>query len=66
LMSNGKYKTSAISGITAADNTNQFNSRSFESGLLDLSKKEFSTNLFLYKYLIKFTNYLMYTLLSMI
>ncbi|WP_025023082.1 CamS family sex pheromone protein [Companilactobacillus nodensis] len=49
LMSNGKYKTSAISGITAADNTNQFNSRSFESGLLDLSKKEFSTNSYVFQ-----------------
>lgn len=44
LMSNGKYKTSPISGLTAADNNNAFNSRSFESGLLDLSKKEYSTN----------------------
>ncbi|WP_225427036.1 CamS family sex pheromone protein [Companilactobacillus kedongensis] len=44
LMSNGKYKTSPISGLTAADNSNAFNSRSFESGLLSLSKKEYSTN----------------------
>lgn len=49
LMSNGKYKTSAISGITAADNNNQFNSRSFESGLLNLSKKEFSTNSYVFQ-----------------
>ncbi|WP_334329835.1 CamS family sex pheromone protein [Companilactobacillus sp. HBUAS59699] len=49
LMSNGKYKTSSISGITAADNNNQFNSRSFESGLLDLSKKEFSTNSYVFQ-----------------
>ena len=44
LLSNGKYKTSPISGLTAADNSNQFNSRSFESGLMKVSKKQFSTN----------------------
>ncbi len=49
LMSNGKYKTSSISGITAADNSNAFNSRSFESGLLNLSKKEFSTNSYVFQ-----------------
>ncbi|WP_211331268.1 CamS family sex pheromone protein [Companilactobacillus insicii] len=49
LMSNGKYKTSSISGVTAADNNNQFNSRSFESGLLNLSKKEFSTNSYVFQ-----------------
>ncbi|AUI72802.1 CamS family sex pheromone protein [Companilactobacillus alimentarius DSM 20249] len=49
LLSGGKYKTSAISGITAADNTNQFNSRSFESGLMKLSKKQFSTNSYVFQ-----------------
>ncbi|WP_125589644.1 CamS family sex pheromone protein [Companilactobacillus jidongensis] len=49
LMSNGKYKTSSISGITAADNSNQFNSRSFESGLLNLSKNQFSTNSYVFQ-----------------
>ncbi|PMD69503.1 CamS family sex pheromone protein [Companilactobacillus nuruki] len=49
LLSGGKYKTSAISGLTAADNSNQFNSRSFESGLMSLSKKQFSTNSYVFQ-----------------
>jgi len=49
LLSGGKYKTSPISGITAADNSNQFNSRSFESGLMNLSKKQFSTNSYVFQ-----------------
>ncbi|MQS75912.1 CamS family sex pheromone protein [Companilactobacillus halodurans] len=49
LLSGGKYKTSAISGLTAADNSNQFNSRSFESGLMKLSKKQFSTNSYVFQ-----------------
>lgn len=49
LLSNGKYKTSPISGLTAADNTNQFNSRSFESGLTTLSKDQFSTNNYVFQ-----------------
>ena len=49
LLSGGKYKTSPISGITAADNSNQFNSRSFESGLMSLSKKQFSTNNYVFQ-----------------
>ncbi|KRL43008.1 hypothetical protein FD29_GL001320 [Companilactobacillus mindensis DSM 14500] len=49
LLSSGKYKTSPIDGITAADNTNQFNSRSFESGLMNLSKKQFSTNSYVFQ-----------------
>lgn len=44
LLDNGKYKTSPISGLTAANNTNEFNTRSFESGLMKLSKDQFSTN----------------------
>ncbi|WP_119327047.1 CamS family sex pheromone protein [Companilactobacillus musae] len=49
LLSGGKYKTSPISGLTAADNSNQFNSRSFESGLMNLSKKQFSTNSYVFQ-----------------
>lgn len=49
LLSGGKYKTSPISGLTAADNSNQFNSRSFESGLMSLSKKQFSTNSYVFQ-----------------
>lgn len=49
LLSDGKYKTSPISGLTAADNSNQFNSRSFESGLMNLSKKQFSTNSYVFQ-----------------
>ena len=49
LLSDGKYKTSPISGLTAADNANQFNSRSFESGLMKLSKKQFSTNSYVFQ-----------------
>ncbi|MFH5812384.1 CamS family sex pheromone protein [Companilactobacillus sp. FL22-1] len=49
LLSGGKYKTSPISGITAADNSNQFNSRSFESGLMSLSRKQFSTNSYVFQ-----------------
>ncbi|MFC6175340.1 CamS family sex pheromone protein [Companilactobacillus huachuanensis] len=49
LLSGGKYKTSPISGLTAADNSNQFNSRSFESGLMTLSKKQFSTNSYVFQ-----------------
>jgi len=49
LLSGGKYKISPISGLTAADNSNQFNSRSFESGLMNLSKKQFSTNSYVFQ-----------------
>lgn len=49
LLSGGKYKTSPISGLNAADNSNQFNSRSFESGLMNLSKKQFSTNSYVFQ-----------------
>ena len=49
LMKNGKYKTSPISGLTAADNSNQFNSRSFESGLMSLSRDQFSTNNYVFQ-----------------
>lgn len=49
LMNNGKYKTSPISGLTAADNKNQFNSRSFESGLMTLSRDQYSTNNYVFQ-----------------
>ncbi len=49
LLSGGKYKTSPISGVTAANNSNQFNSRSFESGLMSLSRKQFSTNSYVFQ-----------------
>lgn len=49
LMSNGKYKTSPISGLTAADNNNQFNSRSFESGLTSISRGQYSTQNYVFQ-----------------
>ncbi|AKP68477.1 calcium ABC transporter ATPase [Companilactobacillus ginsenosidimutans] len=49
LMSNGKYKTSPISGLTAADNSNQFNTRSFESGLMKLSQDQYATNNYVFQ-----------------
>ncbi|MQS53525.1 CamS family sex pheromone protein [Companilactobacillus mishanensis] len=49
LMDSGKYKTSSISGLSASDNNNQFNSRSFESGLMTLSKDQFSTSNYVFQ-----------------
>lgn len=49
LMKNGKYKTSPISGLTASDNGNEFNSRSFESGLMALSRGQYDTNNYVFQ-----------------
>ncbi|WP_129044577.1 CamS family sex pheromone protein [Companilactobacillus metriopterae] len=49
LMSKGKYKTSPISGLSATTNTNQFNGRSFESGLTNLSQDQFSTSSYVFQ-----------------
>ncbi|UQS81827.1 CamS family sex pheromone protein [Bombilactobacillus folatiphilus] len=45
LLENGKYHTSAISGLSAdSDSDNNSNAAAFEHGLMDISKKEFSTD----------------------
>lgn len=45
LLNDGKYHTSPIAGLTAdSDSDNDGNQAAFESGLLDISKKEFSTD----------------------
>ncbi|WP_057771195.1 CamS family sex pheromone protein [Lactobacillus selangorensis] len=49
LIENGKYKTSAARGLTVSQDSNTYNVKSFESGLLTLSKKEFSTQDYIFQ-----------------
>ncbi|NVY96714.1 CamS family sex pheromone protein [Lactobacillus sp. DCY120] len=45
ILQNGKYRVSPIAGVTANNNnTNGSNQSSFENGLLELSKQQFSTD----------------------
>lgn len=49
VIKNGKYKTSKARGVNAAQNSNTFNLKSFESGLTDVSKKVFSTKSYVFQ-----------------
>ncbi|MGR3741345.1 CamS family sex pheromone protein [Companilactobacillus sp. DQM5] len=43
LLQGKQYQVSPIAGLVSGNNDNQFNLQSFESGLIDVSKKEFPT-----------------------
>lgn len=49
LLKNGTYQVSPINGISATNNDNNVDTRSFEKGLVDLSKRQFSTNSFVFQ-----------------
>ncbi|GAA3609984.1 CamS family sex pheromone protein [Secundilactobacillus similis DSM 23365 = JCM 2765] len=49
VIKNGKYVTSKSRGVNVSQNDNQYNLKSFESGLLDVSKKVFSTNKYVFQ-----------------
>ncbi|AIG65537.1 Sex pheromone biosynthesis protein [Weissella tructae] len=49
VIKNGRYVTSKSRGITAAQNANQMNMVSFQSGLLNFSKDQFSTSKYVFQ-----------------
>lgn len=49
VIKNGKYQTSKSRGVNVAQNDNTFNLKSFESGLLNVSKKVFSTKSYIFQ-----------------
>ncbi|KRM13316.1 CamS family sex pheromone protein [Paucilactobacillus suebicus] len=49
VIENGRYKTSKARGVTASNNDNTFNVKSFESGLTNISKKVFSTKSYIFQ-----------------
>lgn len=49
VIKNGRYVTSKARGITAAQNENQLNMISFETGLLDFSKSHFSPDKYVFQ-----------------
>ena len=49
VIKNGRYTTSKSRGVVVAQNDNVMNLKSFETGLLDVSKKRFSTSKYVYQ-----------------
>ncbi|MFC6294235.1 CamS family sex pheromone protein [Lactiplantibacillus daoliensis] len=49
VIKNGRYTTSKSRGVVVAQNDNVMNLKSFETGLLDVSKKQFSTSKYVYQ-----------------
>lgn len=49
VIKNGKYQTSKSRVVNVAQNDNTFNLKSFESGLLNVSKKVFSTKSYIFQ-----------------
>ncbi|GLB46643.1 CamS family sex pheromone protein [Philodulcilactobacillus myokoensis] len=49
VIKNGRYLTSKSRGVNIQQNDNQFNLKSFENGLLDVSKKQFPTNKYIFQ-----------------
>ncbi|WP_137624924.1 CamS family sex pheromone protein [Lactiplantibacillus pingfangensis] len=49
VIKNGSYTTSKSRGVNVAQNDNVMNLKSFETGLLDVSKKQFSTSKYVYQ-----------------
>ncbi|MFC6179723.1 CamS family sex pheromone protein [Lactiplantibacillus daowaiensis] len=49
VIKNGRYRTSKSRGVTVSQNDNVMNLKSFETGLLDVSKKVFSTSKYVYQ-----------------
>jgi len=49
VIKNGRYTTSKSRGVVVAQNDNVMNLKSFETGLLDVSKKQFSPSKYVYQ-----------------
>ncbi|MDO4903302.1 MAG: CamS family sex pheromone protein, partial [Limosilactobacillus sp.] len=49
VIQNGRYKTSKARGVNVAQNDNQFNLKSFENGLLEVSKQVFSPKSYIFQ-----------------
>ena len=49
VIQNGRYKTSKARGINVAQNDNQFNQKSFENGLTEVSKRVFSPKSYIFQ-----------------
>ncbi|BDZ30441.1 CamS family sex pheromone protein [Lactiplantibacillus sp. WILCCON 0030] len=49
VIKNGRYTPSKSRGVSVAQNDNVMNLKSFETGLLDVSKKQFSTSKYVYQ-----------------
>ncbi|WP_461240023.1 CamS family sex pheromone protein [Paucilactobacillus sp. N302-9] len=49
VIKNGKYETSKSRGVNVAQNDNAFNLKSFETGLLNVSKKVYSTKSYVFQ-----------------
>lgn len=49
VIKNGKYLTSKSRGVTASQNSNLLNLKSFETGLQDISKTQFSTSKYIFQ-----------------
>lgn len=49
VIEHGHYKVSKSRGVNAGQNDNQYNLKSFESGLLDVSKRVFSTKSYVFQ-----------------
>lgn len=49
VIKNGRYRTSKSRGVSVSQESNQFNIKGFENGLLNISKKEFSTKKYVFQ-----------------
>lgn len=49
VIKNGRYKVSKARGVNVSQNSNQYNLKSFESGLTQVSKKVFSTKSYIFQ-----------------
>lgn len=49
VIKNGRYRTSKARGVNVSQNDNQFNLKSFESGLTQVSKRVFSTKNYIFQ-----------------
>ncbi|MCF6514805.1 CamS family sex pheromone protein [Lactobacillus sp. S2-2] len=49
VLKNGKYQVSKSRGVSTQQNSNNFNLKSFDKGMLDISKKVFSTDKYVFQ-----------------
>lgn len=49
VIKNGRYQTSKSRGVSVQQESNQFNIKGFENGLLNISKKQFSTKKYIFQ-----------------
>ncbi len=49
VIENGRYQTSKSRGVSVQQESNQFNIKGFENGLLNISKKQFSTKKYIFQ-----------------